>query len=191
MTNVVVSANGQIKLPASLRRRLGLETGTELEVSEEPDGVRLRIVRAVHQTNLAHLAGLVTAPSRGKPRRLEDFDPASLLARERSDNEPALVTITVLLELEWVMRGFYGLARAEITRVLRAVLNIEHLTIEDHGAAAAALHAFEAGLDFADALHLARSGPVTAVLTFDRRLVKRACAQSTLPPVQLLIPLED
>jgi len=105
--------------------------------------------------------------------------------------EPALVTITVLLELEWVMRGFYGLARAEITRVLRAVLNIEHLTIEDHGAAAAALHAFEAGLDFADALHLARSGPVTAFLTFDRRLVKRACAQSTLPPVQLLIPLED
>jgi len=85
MTNVVVSASGQIKLPASLRRRLGLETGTELEVSEEPDGVRLRIVRAEPQTNLAHLAGLVTAPSRGKPRRLEDFDSASLLARERSD----------------------------------------------------------------------------------------------------------
>jgi antitoxin PrlF len=81
VTNVVVTAEGHIELPASLRRRLGLDAGAELEVSEEPDGVRLRIIRARPLPEVARLAGLVTAPSRGRPRRLEDFDPASLLVR--------------------------------------------------------------------------------------------------------------
>ena len=32
---------------------------------------------------LAELAGMVTAPSRGKPRKLADFDPASLAAKAK------------------------------------------------------------------------------------------------------------
>jgi predicted nucleic acid-binding protein len=35
-----------------------------------------------------------------------------------------------------------------------------------------ALDAYAQGLDFADALHLARSSRATAFLTFDRRLAK-------------------
>jgi len=35
----------------------------------------------------------------------------------------------VLLEFEWVMRGFYGLARADIMQVLSALLGIEHITM--------------------------------------------------------------
>ena len=83
MTTVVVSSKGQIVLPAALRRRLGLSAGTRLELSEEPDGVRLRITRTVPETAVADLAGLVKAPTRGEPRRLDDFDPASLLSRKR------------------------------------------------------------------------------------------------------------
>jgi AbrB family looped-hinge helix DNA binding protein len=74
---------GQIVLPAALRRRLGLGAGTRLELSEEPDWLRLRINRAVPKTVVADLAGLVQAPARGTPRRLDEFDPASLLARKR------------------------------------------------------------------------------------------------------------
>lgn len=81
MTTVVVTCKGQILLPAALRRRLGLGTGTQLEVLEEADGLRLRIVGAMPAVDVAGLAGMVTAPSRGTARRLEDFDPASLLAR--------------------------------------------------------------------------------------------------------------
>lgn len=83
MTTVVVSSKGQIVLPAELRRRLGLGAGTRLELSEESDGLRLRVTRTVHEAVVSDLAGLVKAPSRGKPRRLDDFDPASLLSRER------------------------------------------------------------------------------------------------------------
>lgn len=84
MTTVVVSCKGQIHLPAALRRRLGLGTGTQLEVLEEDDGLRLRVVRVEPSVDLTRLAGLVAAPSRGVPRRLEDFDPATLTARKQS-----------------------------------------------------------------------------------------------------------
>jgi len=42
-----------------------------------------RTARPIVPADMAALAGLVKAPSRGAPRRLNDFDPASLLARPR------------------------------------------------------------------------------------------------------------
>ncbi len=42
------------------------------------------------------------------------------------------------------MRGFYGLARADIARVLSALLDIEHITIEDRQAVSAVLDLFAA-----------------------------------------------
>jgi antitoxin PrlF len=79
MPTLVMSSKGQLVLPAKLRRKLGMGAGARIEVIEEADGVKLRVVRPVHATDLTQLAGLVKAPSKGKPRRLEDFDPASLL----------------------------------------------------------------------------------------------------------------
>lgn len=83
MSMLVVSSKGQIVLPAALRRRLGLGAGARIEVLEEPDGLKLRVVRSVATADVAGMAGMVKAPSRGVPRRLEDFDPASLLTRRR------------------------------------------------------------------------------------------------------------
>ena len=83
MTTVVLSDEGQVPLPADLRRRLGLGAGARLELSEEPDGLRLRVVRPRPPTDIASLAGMIKARSRGAPRRLEEFDPATLLAGER------------------------------------------------------------------------------------------------------------
>jgi AbrB family looped-hinge helix DNA binding protein len=87
MTTVVVSSKGQIVLPAELRRRLGLGAGTRLELSEESDGLRLRVTRTVPEAAVTDLAGLVKAPTRGTPRRLDDFDPAALLSRERDPHK--------------------------------------------------------------------------------------------------------
>ena len=101
-------------------------------------------------------------------------------------SERAFVSVTVLLELEWVMRGFYALARRDIVRVMRALAGIEHITIEDRAAALAALDAFDAGLDFADALHVARSSRAASFATLDRRLAKRAQGMALLPAVELL-----
>ena len=83
MPTLLVSSKGQIVLPAALRRRLGMGAGARLEVFEESDGLKLRVVRSVATADMSALAGMVKAPARGVPRRLEDFDPTSLLARSR------------------------------------------------------------------------------------------------------------
>ena len=83
MSTLLVSSKGQIVLPAALRRRLGMGAGARIEVLEESDGLKLRVVRPVMSADLTAMAGMVTAPSRGVPRHLEDFDPASLLTRSR------------------------------------------------------------------------------------------------------------
>jgi antitoxin PrlF len=83
MSTLLVSSKGQIVLPAALRRRLGMGAGARIEVLEEPDGLKLRVVRSVATADVTAMAGMVKAPARGVPRRLEDFDPASLLTRSR------------------------------------------------------------------------------------------------------------
>jgi antitoxin PrlF len=83
MSNVLVSSKGQIVLPAALRRKHGMQAGARVEVLDEGDGLKLRVVRPVHATAIDQLAGMVKAAAQGFPRRLEDFDPASLVARSR------------------------------------------------------------------------------------------------------------
>jgi predicted nucleic-acid-binding protein len=101
-------------------------------------------------------------------------------------SERGFVTVTVLLELEGVMRGFYGLPRSGIARALRALGGIEHIAIEDRDAVLAALDAFDAGMDFADALHLARSLRASTFVTFDKHLAQRAKRLAISPPIELL-----
>jgi len=101
--------------------------------------------------------------------------------------ERAFVSVTVLLELEWVLRGFYELPPRDVSRVFRALVSIEHVTLEDRDAVLVALDAFDKGLDFADGLHLARSSRASGFATFDQRLAKRAKGLALAPPVELLV----
>ncbi|NUP86045.1 MAG: type II toxin-antitoxin system VapC family toxin [Burkholderiaceae bacterium] len=98
----------------------------------------------------------------------------------------SFVSVTVLLELEWVLRGFYELPARDTSRVLRALASIEHIAMEDRDGVMTALDGLDKGLDFADALHLARSSRATSFATFDQRLAKRAKSLSLAPPVELL-----
>jgi predicted nucleic acid-binding protein len=60
------------------------------------------------------------------------------------------------------------------------------VTIEDRDAVLSALMALEAGMDLADALHVARSTRASAFVTVDRQLARRAKASALSPPVELL-----
>ena len=101
-------------------------------------------------------------------------------------SERAFVSVTVLMEFEWVMRGFYDLPLRDMVSVFRALAGIEHISIEDRAAVMTALDGFEKGLDFADALHVARSARASAFATFDQRLAKRAKGLALSPSVELL-----
>ncbi len=50
-------------------------------------------------------------------------------------SERSFVSVTLLLELEWVMRRFCELPVRGIVRVLRALASIEHIVLEDRSAA--------------------------------------------------------
>ena len=101
-------------------------------------------------------------------------------------SQRSFVSVTVLLELAWVLRGFYELPSRDISRVLRALASIQHVTLEDRDAVLVAVDAFDKGLDFANALHLARSSRASGFATFNQRLAKRAKALALVPPVELL-----
>ena len=98
----------------------------------------------------------------------------------------AFVGVTVLLEFEWVMRGFYGLSRPAISKVFDALLGIEHLTIEDRAAVIVAINGFNAGLDFADSMHVSRSAQSSGFVTFDQKLVKRSKAVDLQVQLELI-----
>lgn len=82
---------------------------------------------------------------------------------------------TVLLELEWVLRGYYGFPTNRIAKALRHLLSLDHVEVEDRSSVTAALSHYEAGLDFADALHHACYRHCESVASFDdRRFARRA-----------------
>lgn len=96
------------------------------------------------------------------------------------------VAKTVLLELEWVLRGVYGLPRKDILRTIEHLLAQPGIKVEDRARVEAALANLRAGFDFADALHHASSRACTAFLSFDaRRFVKKARRMALTPPVRV------
>ncbi len=106
-------------------------------------------------------------------------------AATRAMRGPVWVSVTVLLELEWVMRGFYELPTQDAVRVLRALCGLENASIEDRDHVLTAIAWHESGMDFADALHLARSTRCDALVTLDRRLVRRSSRLGARPSAEL------
>ena len=88
--------------------------------------------------------------------------------------ESIFLAKSVLLETEWVLRHCYRLERPALLRSLRLLSGLPGVIVESAAEVATALAAFESGLDFADALHLAASRHVGRFATFDEKLVRRA-----------------
>lgn len=93
------------------------------------------------------------------------------------------ISLTVLLETEWVLRAGYGLNVMEIIDALRALAGLPSVTIEDPAQLALALDWTGKGMDFADALHLAGAGHCTAFVSFDHKLAKHAKTLAATPVV--------
>ena len=98
--------------------------------------------------------------------------------------QPLYVAKTVLLELEWVMRGAYAVAPGQFASVLDHLLGSAQITVEDRLAVEAALIGHRSGLDFADALHHATCRNCDSMASFDdRKFVRRAAKLGLVPAV--------
>lgn len=91
-------------------------------------------------------------------------------ARDLIDHQQVFVSRTVLLETEWVLRAVYEFPPAKIIPALRALGGLPNVHIETPELAATAMDHAEAGMDFADALHLAAASGCDSFVTFDKRL---------------------
>ncbi len=97
------------------------------------------------------------------------------------------VSKTVVLELEWVLRGYYKSPIDDVFTVLTHLLSLPNLDMEDRVAVELAVAALSDGFDFADALHHASSRHCTSLATFDdKKFARRASAKGWKPPVKLV-----
>lgn len=96
--------------------------------------------------------------------------------------QPLMVAKSVVLELEWVMRGYYGFTPEQITIAVGHLLSLSHVRIEDREVIVQAVSHAAAGLDFVDALHLASYRDCASVASFDDRKFARRAARLNLAP---------
>lgn len=96
-----------------------------------------------------------------------DHPEQSARARVLIEREEVFVATTVLLETEWALRSAYGFGREAVLGALRAVACLPRVRVEDPGRLAEALERAAAGLDFAEALHLATPQAAQGFATFD------------------------
>src|SRR5579871_6881198 len=73
--------------------------------------------------------------------------------------------VTVVLESEWVLRSAYRFSRSQVLAALRSLGGLPRLLIEHPIAVRRALALHEAGMDFADAMHLALGDHCDAFVT--------------------------
>jgi predicted nucleic-acid-binding protein len=94
-------------------------------------------------------------------------------ARTLVDNNRVFVATTVVLESEWVLRS-YRLTRERILEQLGGFIRLPTVTMEHPMRVSKSLAWAVAGMDFADALHLAAAEDCEALVTFDRDFVRAA-----------------
>jgi predicted nucleic-acid-binding protein len=88
-----------------------------------------------------------------------------------------LISLLVLLEIEWVLRSRYNLSKAEIQAAFSALLETPNLVFEDEPSVEQALYSWKgAAADFEDCLIEARNRRLGcyATATFDSKALKLA-----------------
>jgi len=118
-------------------------------------------------------------------RALVQDDPIqSQRAQDLLNTQTVFIPVTVMLELEWVLRSRYGFTPKVISKAIQELAILENAVVGEQAAVISAASKMKDGWDFADALHHSLSEGCDDFATFDTTLAKRARKVSkTSPPV--------
>lgn len=94
---------------------------------------------------------------------------------------------TVILETEWVMQSRFGMFAPDWARLVNGLASLPNVSLEEPARLQRALDLLSAGLDFADALHVAALADGEEFVTFDRRLQQLASRHIKHASVSLAI----
>ena len=100
-----------------------------------------------------------------------------LIHRQEDIGEPLLVSLLVLLEMEWVLRSRYGLTKPDIVAAFSSLLQTAEVVFEDEPAVEHAIYVWkDSRAEFADCLINARHRRLgcRATATFERKALKLA-----------------
>ena len=97
------------------------------------------------------------------------------------------VSKTVILEFEWILRGFYQFDPEETIAVFQNLLSQPHILIESREEIEQAISGLADGLDFADALHHAHYHDCEGTASFDDQRFARRVKCLGLTP-RIIIP---
>lgn len=85
MAAATLTEKGQVVIPAEIRARYELTPGTQVEFVDEGGSIRLVVRRRIASSDPAAGYGMIKPkPRAGAPRRLSEFDAATLLKRQRA-----------------------------------------------------------------------------------------------------------
>jgi predicted nucleic-acid-binding protein len=101
------------------------------------------------------------------------------------ENEVRIVE-TVMLETEWILRSYYKYPAQKVGDAFKMLLRMESVIWDDAVAIHTAALWHAAGMDFADALHLAQTRSEQSFATFDVGLAKLAQRHSVPQRLHLL-----
>ena len=123
---------------------------------------------------------------------VNDDPEQALMAATFFNENHCLVQHTVLLETVWVLaaKSTYNMPKEEVVSWVRRILGLPNVSTQDDVAVGKALEWYEAGMDFADALHFATSSEVRGFVTFDRRMRNKA-NQLSIPQILIFLGKES
>jgi len=101
---------------------------------------------------------------------------SDLIQRQRSYGQPALVTLLVILESEWVLRSAYRYSKSQIMSTFVSILKVRDVIVEDEDVLERALALWKLSqVNFANCLILARSSALgcSSMVTFDKTAAKK------------------
>ncbi len=102
------------------------------------------------------------------------------------EGDELVVLSTVLLEVEWVLRGVLKYSWHEVDEAFAKLFSLPGIVLPEEQRVLQAFVLFRTGMDFADALHLAGGEKYDEFVTFDRALARTALKAGVMPPVRLL-----
>ncbi len=117
-------------------------------------------------------------------RALVRDDPGqSARAEALMSGHEIFIPITVMLELEWVLRSRYAYAPKLVAQALGKIVSLGNVVVGEREAILAAVAKVGQGWDFADALHHALSEGCDDFVTLDADLARRASRTAKVMPV--------
>ena len=104
----------------------------------------------------------------------QDDERQFLKAKEVFTSGQIFIADTVVLETEWVLRFAYAFKPDNIRPALTKLFGLPNVHVENPEKLNRVLQLYKAGLDLADAMHLAASLRHDAFLTFDKAFIRRS-----------------